>query len=226
MGEVRHEEGKCGEWVVQGIHPVVVPVPDSHRTCRIPVDSYRGIVFLGFTDWNLLSKPVFNGLNNYKELFSDSEFIGIIGNTIQFSVLYVLGSMLFGLLLALLIDVKMHGIGFFRACIYLPVITSAVAVGIVWNWLLGPGFGLVNIAIEAIGLTPPYWLSDAKYALNTVTFVQVWKMSGYYMILFLAGLQTLPKETLEAARVDGASPLQTFQVKLPLFSPTMFLYLL
>lgn len=182
--------------------------------------------FLGFTDWNLLGKPIFVGLDNYRELFSTPEFWGIIGNTVEFSLLYVLGSMLFGLLLALLIDVRMKGIGFFRACVYLPVVTSAVAVGIVWDWLLGPGVGLVNVLLERIGVNPPYWLSDARYALKTVTFVQVWKMSGYYMILFLAGLQTLPKETLEAAKVDGASVLQTFfHVKLPLFSPTMFFVL-
>lgn len=181
---------------------------------------------LGFTDWDLLRSPVFVGLGNFEELFATDEFPGIIRNTLLFSLYYVLGSMLFGLVLALLIDVKMKGIGFFRACLYLPVITSSVAVGIVWNWLLGPNFGLINILLEQLGITPPYWLSDEKWALGTVAFVNVWKQAGYYMLLFLAGMQNIPRECLEAASIDGANPAQTlFRVKLPLFAPTIFFVL-
>ncbi len=142
-------------------------------------------------------------------------------------MIYVVGSIVCGLALAVLINVRIKGIAFFRSAIYLPVVTSAVAVGgIIWNWMLGPPtYGLVNNLIEAIGLTPPpYWLGgDTRLALNTVASVQVWKMSGYYMIIFLAGLQGINRDTLESARVDGANAFQSFfRITLPMLMPTLF----
>ncbi len=182
--------------------------------------------YLSFTDWNLLAKPTFIQLGNYKELLASEDFITILLNTLQFSVVYVIGSIVLGLALAVLINTKIKGISAFRAAIYLPVVTSAVAVGIVWNWILGPTYGIVNNLIEAIGITPPYWLGDPKLVLNTVASVQVWKMSGYYMIIFLAGLQNIPAETLESARVDGANHRQSFfGITLPMLSPTVFFVL-
>ena len=182
--------------------------------------------YLSFTDWSLLGAPVFLKLGNYTELFGSREFLSIILNTFQFSFIYVAGSIVLGLALAVLINVQLKGISFFRAAIYLPVVTSAVAVGIVWNWMLGPTYGVINNMIAAVGLTPPYWLGDMKLSLNTVAFVQVWKMSGYYMIIFLAGLQNIPSDTLEAARVDGANPAQSFfRVTLPMLMPTVFFVL-
>jgi len=182
--------------------------------------------YLSFTDWNLLGSPVFLKFGNYRELFGSDEFITIILNTFRFSFIYVLGSIVLGLALAVLINVQFKGISFFRAAIYLPVVTSAVAVGIVWNWMLGPTYGLVNNVIAAFGITPPYWLGDMKLSLTTVASVQVWKMSGYYMILFLAGLQNIPGETLESAKVDGANPVQSFfRITLPMLLPTVFFVL-
>nr|WP_319473488.1 sugar ABC transporter permease [uncultured Sphaerochaeta sp.] len=183
-------------------------------------------LYLSFTDWNLLSSPAFIKLGNYQELLSSEEFIGIVLNTLQFSLIYVVGSIVFGLALAVLINVRIKGISFFRSAIYLPVVTSAVAVGIIWNWMLGPTYGLVNNLIEAIGFTPPYWLGDTRLVLNTVASVQVWKMSGYYMIIFLAGLQGINRDTLESARVDGANAFQSFfRITLPMLMPTLFFVL-
>ena len=183
-------------------------------------------LYLGFTDWTLLTSPNFIGLANYKEAFSNWDFIKIIFNTFEFSLIYVVGSMILGLSLALLINTTFKGIEFFRAIIYLPVVTSAVAVGIVWNWLLGPTYGLVNIFIEKFGVNAPYWLSDSSLVLKSVAIVQVWKMAGYYMILFLAGLKHVSSETLEAATVDGASSWQRFfRVTLPIMAPTIFFVL-
>jgi len=182
--------------------------------------------YLSFTDWNLLGSPAFLKTENYKELIQSEEFVQIVLNTFQFSLVYVVGSTIFGLALAVLINVKLKGIAVFRAAIYLPVVTSAVAVGIVWNWMLGPTYGVINNLIEAIGLTPPYWLGDTKLALNTVAAVQVWKMSGYYMIIFLAGLQNIPSDTLESAKVDGANAVQSFfRITLPMLLPTLFFVL-
>ena len=104
---------------------------------------------LSFTDWNLLSAPVFSGIANYKELFCDPSFWRIVLNTFQFSAIFVCGGMVCGLALAVLINVTLHGISFLRALIYLPVVTSSVAVGIIWNWMLGPNFGIISQAITA-----------------------------------------------------------------------------
>ncbi|MCY1151869.1 MAG: sugar ABC transporter permease [Sphaerochaetaceae bacterium] len=181
---------------------------------------------LSFTQWSLLGSPNFVGLSNFIEAFNTEAFLQTFSNTIEFSLIYVVGSIIFGLFLAVLINIKIKSIAFFRAVIYLPVVTSAVAVGIVWNWILGPNIGLVHSILANLNITAPYWLGDPKLALTTVASVQVWKMAGYSMILFLSGLQGISAETLEAAIVDGASKVQRFfRITLPMLSPTVFFVL-
>ena len=181
---------------------------------------------LSFTKWNLITDPKFLGLKNYVDLFTDPDFWKILGNTLKLTVGYVAGSMVFGLLLALLVNNKIRGMNFFRAAIYMPVITSSVAVGIVWTRILGPKYGILDFLLKKIGITAPYWLQDPKLALWTLTFVQVWKMAGYYMILFLAGLQSISHEVIEASIVDGATPTQRlFRVTIPMLAPTSFFVL-
>ena len=181
---------------------------------------------LSFTKWNLITDPKFLGLKNYVDLFTDPDFWKILGNTLKITVGYVAGSMVFGLLLALLVNNKIRGMNFFRAAIYMPVITSSVAVGIVWTRILGPKYGILDFLLKKIGITAPYWLQDPKLALWTLTFVQVWKMAGYYMILFLAGLQSISHEVIAASIVDGATPTQRlFRVTIPMLAPTSFFVL-
>jgi ABC-type sugar transport system permease subunit len=136
--------------------------------------------------------------------------------------------MVFGLLLAVLVNTKVKGISFFRASYFVPVVTSAVAVGIIWSWILSPKYGLVNNLLESyFGVTGPSWLGSKNLALIVVSFVQVWKMMGYYMILFLAGLQSIPRVYYEAATIDGASRWNKFwKITLPLLSPTTFFVLI
>ena len=147
-------------------------------------------------------------------------------NTVLFSIIYVIGVMVIGLFLALMVNQKLPGTNFFRAAYYLPVITSAVAIGIIWSWILSPQVGILNILVKSVGLKPPNWLGDTHWALLTVSVIQVWKMAGYYMVLFLAGLQSIPDSVKEAAVVDGANSLQLFfHVTLPMLSPTTFFVL-
>jgi multiple sugar transport system permease protein len=125
-----------------------------------------------------------------------------------------------------MVNQKLPGTNFFRAAYYLPVITSAVAIGIIWSWILSPQVGILNILVKSVGLKPPNWLGDTHWALLTVSVIQVWKMAGYYMVLFLAGLQSIPDSVKEAAVVDGANSLQLFfHVTLPMLSPTTFFVL-
>jgi len=179
---------------------------------------------LSFTNWDILAKPKWVGLNNYQELFSDPIYREVIINTFEFSLIYVIGVIIFGLLLALIVNSKVKGVTFFRAAYFTPVVTSAVAVGIVWNWLLSPHYGLVNVILENVfKLSPPAWLGERSTVLVVVAVVQLWKMSGYYMILFLAGLQDIPRIYYEAAQIDGASKWDSFwKITLPLLSPTTF----
>jgi ABC-type sugar transport system permease subunit len=183
---------------------------------------------MSFTRWSILTSPKWIGLANYRELFSDPVFGEILMNTIIFSTIYVGGVMVFGLLLAVLVNTKVKGISFFRASYFVPVVTSAVAVGIIWSWILSPKYGLVNNLLESyFGVTGPSWLGSKNLALIVVSFVQVWKMMGYYMILFLAGLQSIPRVYYEAATIDGASRWNKFwKITLPLLSPTTFFVLI
>jgi len=181
---------------------------------------------ISFTNWDILKKPQILGLENYKELFQSSAFYQVFGNTITFSFIYVVGVTVSGLLLALLLNQKLKGMKFFRSAFYTPVVTSAVAVGIIWSWILSPKYGILTILLSKMGITSPYWLGDPTFALFTVALIQVWKMSGYYMIIFLAGLQNIPESLKEAATIDGAGKIKTFfKITLPLLTPTTFFVL-
>jgi len=183
-------------------------------------------LIISFTDWDILKKADFIGFSNYIELFKDAASYKVFWNTIIFSTVYVVGVMIFGLLLAVLLNQKLKGIKFFRSAFYTPVVTSAVAVGIIWLWILSPKYGILTIVLENLGIRSPFWIGDPVLALFTVSIIQVWKMSGYYMILFLAGLQLIPKTLKEAAIIDGANKVQSFfKVTLPLLTPTIFFVL-
>ncbi|NLL47287.1 MAG: sugar ABC transporter permease [Firmicutes bacterium] len=177
-----------------------------------------------FTSWNVFSPPKWIGTANYVELFNSSTFWLILKNTLVFSVLYMIGVMVVGLFLAVLVNNRIKGMTFFRGLYYLPVITSTVAVGVVWSWILSPRFGFLPNVLQDMGVyNIPSFLGDSRYALITLVMVYVWKMSGYHMILFLAGLQNIPEELYEAAKIDGATRWKSLQhITLPLLSSTTF----
>ncbi|MEC9489653.1 MAG: sugar ABC transporter permease [Halanaerobiales bacterium] len=182
-----------------------------------------------FTRWNVFSPPEWIGFGNYIELFNSGTFQMILKNTFIFSGLFVPGVMAAALFLALLVNNKLRGMTFFRGLFYLPVITSVVSVGVIWSWILSPRFGLlyqlVNKFFDIARL--PSFLGQPEYALYTLIFVYVWKMAGYQMILFLAGLQNIPQVYYEAATIDGASIWQKFRyITLPLLTPTTFFVLI
>ena len=132
--------------------------------------------------------------------------------------------MVCGLFLAILVNNKLRGITFFRGLYYLPVITATVAVGVVWSWILSPRFGILTRWLNDLGfVNVPSFLGDSRYALLSLVVVYIWKMAGYHMILFLAGLQGIPEVYYEAAKIDGATPWQTLRhITLPLLSTTTF----
>jgi len=175
--------------------------------------------------WDLFSSPTFTGLSNFVRLLTnDRDFKRALLNTLYFAVGIVPLGTATSLCLALLANRGLKGMTFFRTVMYLPSVSSTIAVGIVWIWLLDPQFGVVNYALRSIGLaSPPNWLGSVLWAKPALILMHIWQYAGYYMIIFLAGLQGVPEQLYEAAVLDGASSWQKFwRITLPLLSPTTF----
>src|SRR5882757_3283781 len=161
---------------------------------------------VSLTNWSGLNKPKFLGLGNYRELFTaDDTFYSSLKNTVVFTVVVVVLTILIGLGLAVLCNQKVKGIGIFRTLYYSPVVTNVVAIGFVWFWLYDPDNGLINSTLKTIGIDGPAWLSDTKTALIAVIVVAIWQGVGYPMVILLAGLQNIDPSLTEAATVDGAT---------------------
>lgn len=179
-----------------------------------------GSLPLMFYDYSVMGETKFIGLDNFKRAFSDPEFFTSIINSIIF-VAVVPVIQLLSILLALLVNRKLKGISVFRTLIYIPVITSMVAVSIIWGFLFDPS-GAVNTVLQNMGIIsePLGFLSDGKTAMICIMFITVWQGLGYYMMLYLAGLQSIPKELEEAATVDGANKFRILvKIKMPLLKP-------
>ncbi len=179
-----------------------------------------GSLPLMFYNYSVLGETKFIGLGNFKRAFSDPEFIISIKNSILFVVVVPVIQFL-SILLALLVNRKLRGMSIFRTLIYIPVITSMVAVSIMWGFLFDPS-GVINTALLNAGWikAPLGFLSNGKTAMLCIMFITIWQGLGYYMMLYLAGLQSVPKELEEAAIVDGASGFKTLiKIKIPLLKP-------
>ncbi|WP_442574608.1 carbohydrate ABC transporter permease [Microbacterium sp. F51-2R] len=182
------------------------------------------LFYMSFTNWNVFGKADWIGLANFQRLLGDGSFRISVLNTLYYSVMHIPLTIVVSLGLALLLNNKLRGIAFFRTAAFFPYITSIVAIAVVWNLLFSPDYGPINQILRFIGFeNPPGWLTSSEWAMPAVVIVSTWRDMGYYMILFLAGLQTVPRELHEAARVDGANVFQRFfNVTLPCLRPTMF----
>lgn len=179
---------------------------------------------LSFQRYNPFQGGTWIGLENFKELLEEKDFHQVFFNTVNFTLMYLPLGVITSLLLALLINSRLRGMVLYRAIFFLPVISAVAAIGTIWAWLLNPLYGLVNFLIKTgLGVRGPEWLGNPRSALFTIVLVNVWRTMGYSMVIFLAGLQNIPQELLDAAKVDGAGKLKTFfRVTLPLLSPTTF----
>jgi multiple sugar transport system permease protein len=186
--------------------------------------------YLSFHEWNILEpeKP-FVGLDNYMRLLHDRRVHQAIWNTLYYTVVSVPLTLFCGLLVALLLNNQIRGRGLFRAMYYLPGVTSAVAVAVVWKWIFNGDFGLINYYLIQMGVInePIRWLTDPNLAMPSVIIVSIWGGVGGCMIIYLAGLQAIPEEIYDAARVDGAGPIRTlFSITIPLLGPATFFLLI
>ena len=178
-------------------------------------------LWLSFHEWDLLSQDrPFVGLSNYRTLAADPEFLRSLGNTAIY-VLFVPIGMAVALAIALLLNRRIPGVRALRAIFFLPYITSFVAISLVWRWMFQPDIGLLNGVLARIGLPAQPWLSSPATALPSLMLMSVWMYAGYMMIIFLAGLQSIPESLYESARIDGANAWQRFRhITLPMLQPT------
>jgi multiple sugar transport system permease protein len=172
-------------------------------------------------DWDGLSSPTYVGLDNYRELAQDPNFMSSLRLTAIYVLAFVPLVFIVSLSLALILNQRLKGAAFFRTAYFLPVLVSLVVASAVWSLILVGKGGALNIAIGAIGIPPQAWLKSTNLAMISIVIVTVWQALGYNTIIFLAGLQDVPKEYIEAASIDGAGPRQRFRrITLPLLRPT------
>lgn len=178
---------------------------------------------LSFFDWNGFSSPVFTGFQNFKAVFTDPDTAIAIKNTLIYSVIYVPCSIALSLGLAMLLN-KAWGKMFYRAVFFLPQIVTSVGIAVVWSWIYQPQFGILNMILRFLGIEGKEWLRDPSTAMGAVIVMSIWWGLGYNIVLFLAGLQNVPKTYVDAAKIDGANERQVFfNITIPLISPTTLL---
>ncbi len=186
---------------------------------------------LAFTRWNLFTEPEYVGWANFQKLAHDPLFYKSVFNTIYYTVFAVPLGLVLALGLAMLVNHRLRGVHFFRTAFFLPNVVAGIAMLLLWKWLFDPNFGLINLfldwtglmaVLEWVGLGRPQWLSSRAGAMPGMIFMSVWGLGGSMMI-FLAGLQNIPRELIEAAELDGAGAWQRFRyVTVPLLTPTIF----
>lgn len=180
-------------------------------------------IYYSFQESKGFAPSKFIGFDNYIRLFQDSEVWLSLKNVFVYALLTVPLGVIFSLLLAVLLNTKIRGKGFFRCIYFLPVVSAPAAVALVWKWLYNKDFGLFNQMLSALGITGPDWLGNPDMAMISVAIVGIWSTVGYNMILLLAGLQDVPGELYEAAEIDGAGAFQKFcKITVPMVSPTLF----
>jgi multiple sugar transport system permease protein len=174
-------------------------------------------------DWDLLTDPEFSGLDNLRRLAQDDEVWAALRHTLTFIAGYVPSVMVLALLLALALNAKLRGLSLLRTAFFLPVVSSWVAVALLWKWLFNPRYGLINYGLGRVGVDGPGWLFDKDWAMPAIIVTSVWKDLGFVAVLFLAGLQAIPHDVYEASSLDGAGPLQQLRsMTVPLLRPTIF----
>lgn len=184
-----------------------------------------GVVLLAFFSWNLLSQASFVGLENFERLFRDTRLLAVYRSTTFMAVAILAVNVIIGLLLAVLLETRMPRPlrAFFRLSFLFPFVVSSSAVALIWRFLLNKDLGLVNYWLGFLGIDRIDWLGSSAWAPVAVVLVNSWKTLGFSILVYVAGLQSIPAELREAAIVDGAGPWQRFwRITLPLLSPTVF----
>ena len=180
-------------------------------------------IWLGFTNNDLFTRSDFVGIANFVRLFGDVVFLKALQNTAVYSLGTIIPQIVLALLLANSLNQGIPGRKTFRLAFYLPYVVSMVSVSMLWLWIYEPATGVLNQTMKSLGLPAMRWLYDQDLALTSLIVMGVWKMTGYNMVIYLAGLQQIPAHLYEAADIDGASALSKFvRITVPLVQPTTF----
>ncbi|MEV0820176.1 carbohydrate ABC transporter permease [Nonomuraea rubra] len=180
-------------------------------------------LYLSFTESGVFGGYTWVGTANYADLLGDEDMAGALGNTLLYAVLVLAGVPLSIVVAALLNVPGLRGLSVYRTLYFLPVVTMPAAVGLTWRYLFNGDFGAINHLLGLVGIDGPYWMGDPDVAIYAIAIVGIWSSIGYNAVLFLAGLQGIPRHYYEAASIDGAGRLrQFFRITLPLLTPTTF----
>ena len=178
---------------------------------------------ISLTKWDLLTVPKLVGFDNYAALVSDDRFLKALRNTFFYTIVSVPLGLAIALGLALALNQRIRGIAWIRTAYFLPVVTSTIAIALVWQWIYSADQGLLNEVLGLVGIPAQKWLSNPTLAMPAIVAMSIWQGLGTNVIIFLAGLQAIPGELLDAASVDGAGRWARFRnVVLPLLTPSIF----
>ena len=190
----------------------------------IPVFA-TGVISL--TEWNLIGEMEFVGLENYFKVFETKRFYQVMGNTLIYTIATVPLGLFLALCLSVLMNRKIRGITVYRTIYYLPVVSSGVAIAMLWKYLYADNVGLLAMVWKFFGAEAPRWLTSTKWSMTAISIMSVWKGLGGTIVLLLAGLQSISPSYYEAAKIDGANGWQQFtNVTIPLLTPTLFFQLI
>lgn len=174
---------------------------------------------LSFMKWDLLNPAIFVGGKNYLDIFTSPLFGKILLNTFVYALSTSVFAVIIPLILACILNSKIRGSEFFKTAYFLPFVTPMIVIAVVWQWIFDPNIGILNYVLNL----HINWLYDSHFAMPAVIIVSVWKLIGYNMVIFLAGLSAINQSLFEAAKIDGANVINTFKfVTVPLLSPTIF----
>lgn len=178
--------------------------------------------YLSFFEYSVVDPPVYTGLDNYRQIIGDDRFNTSLLNSFRYVAFTYIPVWILALLLALALNTRIRGRGVLRTVYFVPVVMSWVVVSVIWK-LIFHRQGLLNTAfLDPVGIAPKNWLTDINLAPDAIVIMSIWKEVGFFMVIFLAGLQSIPRDYIESAKVDGANPVQAFRsITLPLLQPTI-----
>lgn len=185
-------------------------------------------LYLSFTSWDVIGgAPDVIGIKNYVDILTSEEFYRVILNTLKYISMYIPGIILSSLIVAIMFDKNVKGVGLFRVLLFIPVLTSWVAGSLIWRSVLSGQYGLMNNVLALIGIDGPAWLTDKNWAMTAIVMVSIWKDLGFFSLILFGGLRGIDRSMYEAARIDGASSFKLLtHITLPLLTPTLFFVLI
>ncbi|UQF12359.1 carbohydrate ABC transporter permease [Vagococcus lutrae] len=180
-------------------------------------------VYYSFTEWGKFGGSVFIGLENFKKMVSDVQVREALKNTVTYAIFTVPIGIAISIIIATLLNNKIKGVGLYRVIYFLPAVTMTSAIAMIWKWMFNNQYGVINQLLLKIGIIGPKWLTDEKWAMISLITVGVWSSLGQSIILYLAGLQSVPRSLYEASEIDGAGTFRKFfSITLPMITPTIF----